>query len=222
MLGEEQVKISDFGACVILAQNEDLCDEEPRGGRVLTSETSFGSRDDCSTSTDQSRGKVGKTTMKTPQRGGGLTQVYVLNALTGCDAMLQGWLAKATSAGRILYQLHRWRTPPSYGTGGLWVLEALQQGGSSVFLPHNCHEGHDGQHCGQFVLFPPMTCSKILAAQLLAQRPMRREMGTPSFQAPELFGDGGVSRVSFASDVWALGVTLYQMVVGRMPFFGPS
>ncbi|CAM9759238.1 unnamed protein product, partial [Scytosiphon promiscuus] len=50
----------------------------------------------------------------------------------------------------------------------------------------------------------------------------QRVGGTPSFHAPELFGEGGVSRISFASDLWALGITLYQMVVGRLPFFGRS
>eukprot|EP00752_Nemacystus_decipiens_P001573 g1534.t1 len=48
----------------------------------------------------------------------------------------------------------------------------------------------------------------------------QRVGGTPSFHPPELFGEGGVSRISFASDLWALGVTLYQMIVGKMPFFG--
>lgn len=50
----------------------------------------------------------------------------------------------------------------------------------------------------------------------------QRVGGTPSFHPPELFGEGGFSRISFASDLWALGVTLYQMIVGKMPFFGRS
>ena len=45
--------------------------------------------------------------------------------------------------------------------------------------------------------------------------------GTPYFLAPELCpteGAGGSRVVGTAIDVWALGVTLYCFLVGRLPF----
>ena len=44
-----------------------------------------------------------------------------------------------------------------------------------------------------------------------------RTLGSPAFQSPEIAQ--GVERFSgIAADVWAAGVTLFQMVVGRTPF----
>ncbi|CAN0043269.1 unnamed protein product [Scytosiphon promiscuus] len=43
---------------------------------------------------------------------------------------------------------------------------------------------------------------------------------TPAFTPPELFGAS--TTVSPACDVWAMGVTLYQMVYGTLPFWPPS
>ena len=40
--------------------------------------------------------------------------------------------------------------------------------------------------------------------------------GTPVYIAPEVINDRGYT--GFASDVWSLGVMLYTMVVGTVPF----
>ena len=40
-------------------------------------------------------------------------------------------------------------------------------------------------------------------------------IGTPLYQAPEILDSG---RFGYQSDVWALGVVVYQMVTGKVPF----
>ncbi|CAM9287406.1 unnamed protein product [Chrysoparadoxa australica] len=47
-------------------------------------------------------------------------------------------------------------------------------------------------------------------------------VGTPAFMAPELFGPGAAALISPATDIWALGASLYQMVVGRVPWIASS
>jgi tRNA A-37 threonylcarbamoyl transferase component Bud32 len=45
-------------------------------------------------------------------------------------------------------------------------------------------------------------------------------LGTPAYMAPEQAADDS-GRISEATDVWALGVLLYQLLTGRRPFISP-
>jgi serine/threonine-protein kinase len=44
-------------------------------------------------------------------------------------------------------------------------------------------------------------------------------LGTPSFKSPEQLADG---EVTYASDLFSLGVTLYQLITGKLPFQADS
>eukprot|EP01059_Diplonema_ambulator_P036517 TRINITY_DN9115_c0_g1_i3.p1 TRINITY_DN9115_c0_g1~~TRINITY_DN9115_c0_g1_i3.p1 ORF type:complete len:1157 (+),score=377.92 TRINITY_DN9115_c0_g1_i3:339-3809(+) len=46
--------------------------------------------------------------------------------------------------------------------------------------------------------------------------PEKRKIGTPTYMAPETFQEGGV--LSFTTDLWSLGIVLYEIFVGKPPF----
>ncbi len=45
-------------------------------------------------------------------------------------------------------------------------------------------------------------------------------LGTPHYMAPELAQEGGT--VTYLADIYALGVTVYQALTGKLPFGGPG
>lgn len=52
--------------------------------------------------------------------------------------------------------------------------------------------------------------------RLMEERAPFPRRGTPHYMAPELLQEGGMH--SFASDLWALGCVIYELLVGRPPF----
>ncbi|MEU8674165.1 serine/threonine-protein kinase [Streptomyces sp. NPDC048560] len=83
--------------------------------------------------------------------------------------------------------------------------------------PHNVVVGEDGQAI--LVDFGIATFDGALTVTQVGA-----VIGTPEYLAPELFDSSAPAprTATPASDLWALGVTLYEMVEGRRPFRGAN
>lgn len=62
------------------------------------------------------------------------------------------------------------------------------------------------------------------AAHLGGQLELAKTAGTPAFLAPELCNTDGIDdvKVTYKIDIWALGVTLYCLLFGNLPFHGET
>ena len=48
---------------------------------------------------------------------------------------------------------------------------------------------------------------------------VHQSVGTPAFMSPELCHIGAVESHGYSDDIWALGITLYALLMGRLPFY---
>ena len=72
--------------------------------------------------------------------------------------------------------------------------------------PENILMDGDNPKIGDFGISRMMASNELAASTTI---------GTPFYMAPEAFGEEGAS---YSSDIWAVGATLYEMLVGRPPF----
>lgn len=55
-----------------------------------------------------------------------------------------------------------------------------------------------------------------LSNKYSSQSPLKTRVGTPCYASPEIFRN---TKYTKAADIWSLGVTLYRMVTGCLPFY---
>ena len=91
---------------------------------------------------------------------------------------------------------------------------------SGVIAMHKAHVFHRDLKPENILLdgLIPKISDLGIARMLESDELASTTTGTVYYMAPEILCDEGAS---FSADVWSIGVTLYEMVTGKLPFGGP-
>ncbi|MFH8371807.1 serine/threonine-protein kinase [Streptomyces sp. NPDC018031] len=129
----------------------------------------------------------------------------------------QVWIVmKLHDAGSLADLLHKQRvlTVPKAADVGHQILQGLRAVHAASVLHRDVKPGNVLVRDDGHVILVDFGIATFEGATPLTRS--GSAIGTPPYQAPELFSSGP----SPASDLWALGVTLYEMVEGSLPFGG--
>ncbi|MER7658421.1 serine/threonine-protein kinase [Streptomyces albidoflavus] len=132
----------------------------------------------------------------------------------------QVWIVMKLLEGRSLADLlchERVLGVPRAADIGLQILHGLQAVHRAGVVHRDVKPGNVLVRDGGRAILVDFGIASIAGANKLTK--LGVPIGTPPYMAPELFAPASPGPKS-ASDLWALGVTLYEMAEGRLPFRG--
>ncbi|WP_406706746.1 serine/threonine-protein kinase [Streptomyces albidoflavus] len=132
----------------------------------------------------------------------------------------QVWIVMKLLEGRSLADLLRHERVlgvPRAADIGLQILHGLQAVHRAGVVHRDVKPGNVLVRDGGRAILVDFGIASIAGANKLTK--LGVPIGTPPYMAPELFAPASPGPKS-ASDLWALGVTLYEMAEGRLPFRG--
>src|SRR5262245_55583347 len=150
-----------------------------------------------------------------------ICQVFEIGRDDGRDFIAMEWVPGKTLQSRI----------PSQGLPPGTAIRFGRQIASALAHPHERGVIHRDLKSANVMITPEGEVKVLdfgLARQILAASEDSAELsltaegvivGTPAYFAPEILRGG---KASPASDLWALGVVLYEMASGRLPFHGQT